>query len=46
MIVSCALETDERNWSPTAMIAAPSTIESSTWATPASPERRAILDSG
>ncbi len=43
MIASCALEIDERNWSPMAMITAPSTIESSTCATPARPDKRAIL---
>ena len=46
MIASCAWETDERNCSPTPMITAPSTIESSTCATPARLDRRAIFASG
>ena len=46
MIVSWACWIVERNCSPIAMITAPSTIETSTCATPARLERRAILDSG
>ena len=46
MIVSCALWIAERNCSPMAMITPPSTIETSTCATPARPEIRATLDSG
>ena len=46
MIVSCACWMVERNWSPIAMITAPSTIETSTCATPARLDRRAIRVSG
>ncbi len=46
MIVSWALWIVERNCRPIAMITAPSTIETSTCATPARPESRAIRDSG
>jgi hypothetical protein len=38
--------TVERKCSPTAMIAAPSTSETSTCVTPARPDRRATLDNG
>ena len=46
MIVSWACSTVERNCSPTAMITAPRTIDTSTCATPASPDRRATRESG
>ena len=46
MIVSCALWIVERNRNPIAMITAPRTSETSTCAMPASPDRRAIRDSG